>query len=141
MMERFDFLLGSWDMEYRVPKSDFSPAATGAGRGTFRRALDDKYIYFDYESQGTTGESAAHAVCVWDEKFEIYRYWWFESSGNFNEASCLFINDTTFFMNWNNGLFTQTFQKTGSDEVTLKMEHPDSEGTYEVVMEVIFTRI
>jgi|GEM_PF-6411193 len=28
-MEKFDFLLGNWNLEYRVPKSAFSEAATG----------------------------------------------------------------------------------------------------------------
>ena len=28
MMEKFDFLIGDWNLEYRVPKSAFSEAAT-----------------------------------------------------------------------------------------------------------------
>jgi hypothetical protein len=35
MMEKFDLLLGHWTLEYRVPKSVFSEAMTGAGTGTF----------------------------------------------------------------------------------------------------------
>jgi len=50
MMEKFDFLIGDWNLEYRVPKSGFSEAATGSGSGTLKRALDDKYVYFDYSS-------------------------------------------------------------------------------------------
>jgi hypothetical protein len=46
-MEKFDFLLGNWNREYRVPKSAFSEADTGSGTGTFKRALDDRYVYFD----------------------------------------------------------------------------------------------
>jgi hypothetical protein len=46
-MEKFDFLLDSWNLEYRVPKSAFSEADTGSGTVTFKRALDDKYVYFD----------------------------------------------------------------------------------------------
>ncbi len=29
MMEKFDFLLGNWNLEYIIPKSAFSEAATG----------------------------------------------------------------------------------------------------------------
>jgi hypothetical protein len=50
MMEQFGFLLGTWKMEYRIPKSIFSAAMTGSGTGTFRRALDDKVVYFDYSA-------------------------------------------------------------------------------------------
>lgn len=42
MMEKFDFLIGSWNLEYKVPKSVFSEAATGTGTGTFKRALNDR---------------------------------------------------------------------------------------------------
>ena len=64
MMEKFDFLLGNWNLESRVPKSEFSEAATGTGTGTIKRALDDKYVYFDYASSPTTGKT---------EKAEILR--------------------------------------------------------------------
>ena len=47
-MEKFEFLLGDWDMEYRIPKSSVSEADTGTGSGTFKRFLDDKYVTFDY---------------------------------------------------------------------------------------------
>ena len=41
-MEKFEFLLGDWDLEYRIPKSSMSQADTGTGSGTFKRFLDDK---------------------------------------------------------------------------------------------------
>jgi hypothetical protein len=50
MMAKFDFLLGNWTLDYRVPKSPFSPAATGTGHGTMKRALADQYVYFDYSA-------------------------------------------------------------------------------------------
>ncbi len=71
MMEKFDFLLGNWNLEYKVPKSEFSEAATGTGTGTFKRALDDKYGYFDYSGSLTPREKAgkeggAHGIFAWD---------------------------------------------------------------------------
>lgn len=77
MMEKFDFLLGDWNLEYRVPKSAFSEAATGSGTGTFKRALDNKYVYFDYSASVGGQKAQAHAIFAWDEKSKIYRYWWF----------------------------------------------------------------
>jgi len=140
MMEKFKFLLGNWDMEYNIPKSPLSEATTGTGKGTFKRAIDDKYVYFDYSSliKGKTGQ--AHAIFVWDEKARIYRFWWFESSGNFSKATCNFINNETLFINWHDTLLIQTFKKINPNKVILRMENPNSEGEYELIMEVIFTR-
>jgi uncharacterized protein YutD len=48
MMEKFDFLIGDWNMKYNIPKSSFSEKTTGSATGTFKRALDNKYVIFDY---------------------------------------------------------------------------------------------
>ena len=140
LMEKFDFLLGSWNLESRVPKSAFSEAATGTGTGTIKRALDDKYVYFDYSASLTIGEGEAHAIFAWDEKAKVYRYWWFESSGNFLTATCNFVNDETLFLNWHDTLLIQTFKKISPDKVELRMENPDTKGNFDLILEVIFTR-
>lgn len=139
-MEKFDFLLGDWDLEYRIPKSALSEAATGTGSGTFKRFLDDKYVVFDYSCSLTTGQGQAHAIFAWDEKAKLYRFWWFESSGNFSQATCNFLNDKALFMNWHDSLYVQSFRAVDPNHLVLRMEHPTSEGEYELVMEVIFTR-
>jgi len=141
MMEKFEFLLGTWKMEYRIPESEFSPALTGSGTGKFRRALSGKYIFFDYSGSLSTGEKgAAHGVFAWDNKSKIHRYWWFENSGNFDEATCRFLDDGLLFMQWHGSLMSQAFRRTGRGTVVLKMTHPDSGGKPKTVMEVIFTR-
>ena len=142
-MEKFDFLLGTWNLEYRVPKSAFSEAATGSGTGTFQRALDDKYVYFDYScslSLAPEQIGKAHAIFAWDEKTKVYRYWWFESSGNFLTATCNFVNNETLFLNWHDSLLIQTFRKAGPNKVILRMENPVAQGKYKLILEVIFTR-
>ena len=142
-MEKFDFLLGNWDLEYKVPKSALYEADTGSGLGTFKRALDDKYVCFDYEcSLSSTPQQTgkAHAIFAWDEKAEAYRFWWFENSGAFRQATCNFIDNDTLFLNWHDTLLIQTFTKSGPDKVTLKMEHPIAKDKFELIMEVIFTR-
>ena len=141
MMEKFEFLLGTWRMEYRIPPSEFSAAMTGSGTGTFRRVLDDKYVYFDYSASFSTGEkAAAHGIFAWDEKSKIHRYWWFENSGSFDAATCRFLDDGLVFMNWHGSLLSQTFRKTGRDALALRMFSPASGGKQKTVMEVIFTR-
>ncbi|KAA3618767.1 MAG: DUF1579 domain-containing protein [Calditrichaeota bacterium] len=140
MMKKFNFLLGDWNLVYNIPQSALSKAMKGTGEGTFKRAMDDKYVYFDYSSliEGEKGE--AHAIFSWDEKLKFYRFWWFESSGNFSKATCNFINDDTLFINWHDSLLRQTFRKISTNSVVLKMENPDSEGNYELVLEVMFSR-
>ena len=139
-MDKFGFLLGHWNLEYNIPKSAFSEAATGNGTGTIKRALNDKYVIFDYSACVGEGDGAAHGIFAWDEKAKVYRYWWFENSGAFQTATCNFVSDETLFMNWHDTLLIQTFKKAGPDKMILRMENPDSEGKYELVLEVIFTR-
>jgi len=139
-MEKFEFLLGDWDLEYRVPKSSMSQAAAGTGSGTFKRFLDDKYVTFDYSCSLTTGQGQAHAIFVWDQKTRLYRFWWFESSGSFAQATCNFLNDKVLFLDWHDSLLVQRFRAVDPDKIILRMEQPTLEKEYELVMEVIFTR-
>ena len=142
-MEKFDFLLGTWNLEYRIPKSAMSEADMGSGHGTFKRALDDKYIHFDYEcslSSTPQQKGKAHAIFAWDEKEQVYRFWWFENSGAFRQATCNFIDNDTLFLNWHDTLLIQTFTKSGQNKVILRMEHPVAKDKFELIMEVIFTK-
>ena len=141
-MEKFEFLVGDWNLDYSFPKSEFSKeAGTGKGSGTIRRILENRYVCFDYSCALTTGvEVQAQGIFAWDNKANIYRYWWFESSGSFSEASCRFIDDDTLFLNWHDGLLIQTFKKDGADGVMLSMEHPDASGEYRAVLSVRFDR-
>ena len=88
-----------------------------------------------------SGQKAqAHAIFAWDEKTKVYRYWWFESSGNFLTATCNFVSDDILFLNWHDSLLKQTFKRISQNKVVLSMEHPNSEGEYELILEVIFTK-
>lgn len=55
-MDKFDFLIGTWKLEYTVPKSQFSEADSGEGDGVFKRVLNDRYVTFDYHSKLSGGE-------------------------------------------------------------------------------------
>jgi hypothetical protein len=143
MMDKFDFLLGTWNLESNVPKSAFSEADTGTGTGTLKRVLDNKYVQFDYEGTSSSEPQQkvkAHGIFAWDEKEQIYRFWWFENSGAFRQATCAFVDNQTLFLNWHDTLLIQTFTKTGPDKVILRMEHPVARDEFELILEVIFTR-
>ena len=114
VMDKFEFLLGDWNPEYRIPKSTFSEAGSDSGTGSFKRALNAKYVFFDYSTKAGSG---AHAIFAWDHNVKVYRFWWFENSGSFSTATCNFIDHETLAMNWHDSLLVQTFSKEGSDRV------------------------
>jgi len=132
-MGKFDFLIGTWHMEYISPQ--------GSGTGIFKKALDGKYVFFDYSASSPIGETgAAHGIFAWDQKAKTYRYWWFENSGSYSEATCDFINDGLLLMSWHDTLFLQTFQKIGPDKVELEMKKPNEQAEYEQMLKVVFTK-
>jgi hypothetical protein len=139
-MDKFDFLIGDWALEYRIPKSSLHDEAAGTGAGTFRRALGGKFVIFDYVSLVDGEQSRAHAVFGRDAKSGLYRYWWFEDSGAFLTATCDFVDADTLAMSWHDTLLRQTFRKTGPGEVVLRMEQPARGGGDELVLEVVLRR-
>ena len=139
-MDKFNFLLGAWELEYIVPKSQFSEYDSGKGKGEFKRILNNKYVTFDYHAKLTGVEDGAHAIFVRDKRNNNYKYWWFEDSGEFSEATCNFIDDKTLCLNWHNSLFVQTFQLKDNGNIQLEMRYPKNKDDYEVVLEVIFTK-
>jgi hypothetical protein len=56
------------------------------------------------------------------------------------KATCNFVSDDILFLLWHDSLLTQTFKKVDQNTVILHMENPDSEGNYELVLEVVLTR-
>jgi hypothetical protein len=66
--------------------------------------------------------------------------WWFEDSGEFMEATCNFLNETTLCLNWHNSLLVQTFQLIENGKMILQMKYPSNQNDYEVVLKVVFTK-
>ena len=108
--------------------------------GTFKWALNDKYIYFDYSCSLTTGDGEAHGIFAWDPKTKIYRYWWFEDSGSFSEAAGNFIDNETLFLKWHDKSLIQTFNRIDSNRIILRMEGKAASGKFELMLEITFTR-
>ena len=139
-MDKFNFLFGTWKLDYKVPKSRFSEEDSGQGEGSFKHILNDRYVTFDYHAKLSKGEGTAHAIFAWDKKSNIYRYWWFEDSGEYMEATCDFIDDRTLYLNWHNSLLVQSFQLLEDGKVKLQMRYPLNKNEYETVLEVISTK-
>lgn len=136
-LNKFNFLLGNWNLEYRIPKSQMSDSGSDRGFGTFKKILDNQYILFEYSTE-SGGE--AKGIFAWDAKIDAYRYWWFENSGNFSTATCQFTSDSILAMNWHDTLLTQTFVREADDRVILRMQHPIDQLRYELILEVILQR-
>lgn len=139
-MDKFNFLLGTWEMEYKVSKSQFSVADEGEGEGVFKRTLNNRYVTFDYKVQLSKSKAATHAIFAWDENSMIYRYWWFEDSGAFMQATCNFIDENNLCLNWHNSILVQTFSKKENGKILLEMRYPSNKPDYETVLEVAFTK-
>jgi hypothetical protein len=136
-MEKFNFLIGNWDLEYRIPRRDSPEPGTDHGTGSFTRALDDRYVFFDYST--ISGEKA-HGIFAKDKNGNQYRYWWFENSGIFLIAVCKFLNENTLFLEWIDTQLTQTFIAETLNKVVLQMFRPTGGKEPEMVLEVILTR-
>jgi len=136
-MNKFEFLLGTWNLDYQISKSLLSPSRSDTGLGSFRKILNDKYVLFEYS---TRSGSEAKGIFGWDNKSNVYKYWWFENSGSFLTASCNFINTDYLTMNWHDSLLVQTFEKIDVDRIVMKMQNPTLHNEYELIMEVTFTR-
>ena len=136
-MNKFNFLLGDWDLDYRIPDSSFGKAGTDKGTGSFRKALNEKYVIFEYN---TESGGAAMGIFARDDRINAYRYWWFENSGSFLPATCNFIDDNTLAMNWHDTQLVQTFVRESPGRVILTMSHPLPGNRYQTVLEVIMTK-
>lgn len=137
-IDKLEFLLGKWNLCYKIPQSTFSPKGEGTGCGEIKKILNDKYIKFEYQAEINSAKTAAQGIFGWDDKSKIYRYWWFEDSGSFLTATANFVNPETLHMNWHDSLLIQTFAKV-DDRMVLTMRHPSAVG-YEIILEVIFSR-
>ena len=124
-----------------MPKSQFSEYDTGDGRGQFKSILNKRYVTFDYKARLSHENFAAHGIFTWDDKSKIYRYWWFEDSGHFMQATCHFINKNTLCFNWHNSLLVQTYQLLDDGNIKLEMRYPDNEAEYKTILKVLFTKI
>ncbi len=140
-IDKFHFLLGTWKMNYKVPKSQFSFKDIGEGEGSFKSILNNQYVTFDYYAKLSKSKAAAHAIFAWDEKSNIYRYWWFEDSGEFMKATCNFLDENTLCLNWHSSLLVQTFQRIeDGNKIILHMKYPLNKNDYEIILEVLFTK-
>jgi hypothetical protein len=98
--------------------------------------LDGTHLCFDYQVRHKqTGEltGSAHGVFAWDSESGRYRYFWFESSGTFLQATGHLRDADTLFLDWENDC-TQTFRRVDDATVVLEMTCPEQGLTLRVDM-------
>ena len=149
-MDKFDFLIASWNLNYKIPKSSFSEEATGDGKGTFKRALNDKYVVFDYEASFSTGDrAAAHGIFTWDDKLKMYRYWWFDNYDNAYHCTGKYVTSANALVFTRDDIESETgeqlscrytFKFEDDNNIVFTWEEGDQGGNYDLVLTTTYTR-
>ena len=137
-MRALSFMIGEWELDYTVTQQGHSTKAFG-GTGSLRYLFNDTYITFDYRMiEKATRETIAeaHAILAWDKKAGQYHYYWFESSGDFHQATGVLQDAYTLALEWQEINCKQIFRSTSPDGMYLEMRCPDQD----LLLRVDFTR-
>jgi hypothetical protein len=138
-MRALSFMIGEWALEYTVTQHGQTTKMMG-GIGTLRYLFNATYLTFDYQTlQKATGEmiAEAHAIFAWDKKAAQYRYCWFESSGNFHQATGILQDAHTLALEWQDIHCTQIFRRVSADAMYLEMRCPEQD----LLLRVDFSRL
>ena len=128
-MHALSFMIGEWALDYTVTQHG-QTTKTMRGIGSLRYLFNAAYLTFDYRVlQKATGEmiAEAHAIFAWDKKLERYRYYWFESSGNFHQATGILRDAHTLSLEWQDIHCTQIFRCVSADAMYLEMQCPEQD--------------
>jgi len=138
-MQALNFMIGEWGLAYTVIQKGHT-TQTIRGTGSLRYLFHATYLTFDYQMfEKATGSmiAEAHAIFTWDKKSAQYRYYWFESSGNFHQATGVLQDAHTLALEWQEINCTQIFRSVSADAMYLEMRCPDQD----LLLRVDFTRI
>jgi hypothetical protein len=138
-MRALSFMIGEWALDYTVTQRG-QTTKTIRGIGSLRYLFNATYLTFDYQMlEKATGEiiGKAHAIFAWDKKSRQYRYYWFESSGNFLQATGILREADTLALEWQDIKCTQIFRRVSADAMYLEMQCPDQD----LLLRVDFSRL
>ena len=138
-MRALSFMIGEWELDYTVTQNGHT-TQTIRGTGSLRYLFNATYLTFDYQVfEKATGNmiAKAHGIFTWDKKSEHYRYFWFESSGNFRQATGVLQDTHTLALEWREINCTQIFRSLGADAMCLEMRCPEQD----LLLRVDFLRI
>jgi hypothetical protein len=138
-MRALSFMIGEWALDYTVTQHG-QTTKTLRGIGSLRYLFNATYLTFDYQTlEKATGEmiAEAHAIFAWDKKLGQYRYYWFESSGNFLQATGILRDADTLALEWRDINCTQIFRRVSADAMYLEMQCPEQD----LLLRVDFSRL
>jgi len=138
-MQALDFMTGEWSLDYTVTQHG-QTTKTIRGTGSLHYLFNATYLTFDYQMiEKATGEmiAEAHAIIAWDKKSGQYRYYWFEDSGNFHQATGVLRGAHTLALEWQDINCTQIFQRVSADAMYLEMQCPEQD----LLLRVDFSRL
>jgi len=138
-MRALSFMIGEWELDYTVTQNGRT-TRTIRGTGALRFLFNATYLNFDYqaiEKASGAGIGEAHGIFAWDEKAGRYRYYWFESSGSFRQATGVLEDAHTLALEWQEIKCTQIFRSVSTDAMYLEMRCPEQD----LLLRVDFTRI
>jgi len=138
-MRALKFMVGDWALEYTVTQHGHT-TQTIRGTGSLRFLFDAAYLTFDYRMIEKATEKTiaeAHAIVAWDRQAGLYRYYWFESSGNFHQATGVLQDAQTLALEWQEINCTQIFRSVSADAMYLEMRCP----AQELLLRVDFSRL
>jgi hypothetical protein len=138
-MRALSFMIGEWGLDYTVTQNGRT-TKTIRGTGSLRYLFNATYLTFDYQVFGKeSGEmiAEAHAIFAWDKKSGQYRYYWFEDSGNFHQATGVLRDAHTLALEWRDINCTQIFRRVSADAMYLEMQCAEQD----LLLRVDFTRV
>jgi hypothetical protein len=130
------FMVGDWDLDYTVHQGGKIQNDL-CGTGSIKPIFDGVYLWFEYEIRNKQrGEISGEArgIFAWDSKAEAYRYYWFENSGAFLNATAHLRDEHTLFILWHGVDCTQTFRRKSDDAMLLEMTCPEQDLVLQVNM-------
>jgi hypothetical protein len=138
-MRALSFMIGEWGLDYTVTQRGHT-TKTLRGIGSLHYLFNAAYLTFDYRMlKKATGEiiAEAHAIFAWDKKSGQYRYYWFEGSGNFHQATGVLRDAHTLALEWQDINCTQIFRRVSADAMYLEMRCPEQD----LLLRVDFSRL
>jgi hypothetical protein len=138
-MRALSFMIGEWGLDYTVTQRGQTTNPL-RGIGSLHYLFNATYLAFDYQAlEKATGEviAEAHAIFAWDKKSGQYRYYWFEDSGNFRQATGILRDAHTLALEWQDIHCTQIFRRVSADAMYLEMQCPEQD----LLLRVDFSRL
>ena len=138
-MQALSFMIGEWELDYTMTQHGHK-TKTIRGIGSLRYLFNATYLTFDYQMvEKATGKmiGEAHAIFAWDKNSGQYRYYWFEGSGTFHQATGILQDVHTLALEWQDIHCTQIFRRVSPDAMYLEMQCPEQD----LLLRVDFSRL